>query len=128
MGKIWGITLKGLETDENGVKSYLWATNEQFKEIMEMLHDETKKDAWFMLGDKPFQIKRIVDFKQMNLDYAKELPSFRKYVLETIEEEKRLGVGEWAEEKQINAEGLKKLDELKSRFRLNKGDDDNEIL
>ena len=121
MAKIWAITVKGEETGVDGVKMYRWATEEQFQSIMAMLQDETKKNAWVMLGDRPIQVNRIADFKPMELSYAETLPSFSRYVLDRIEDEKKLGIGNWEEPKQINAEGLAKLEEMKRQFRLDKG-------
>lgn len=121
MAKVWAITVKGEETGVDGIRMYRWATEDQFQSIMEMLQDDSKKNAWVMLGDRPIQISRIVDFKPMDLDYAKSLPSFSKVVLDRIEEEKKLGIGDWEEPKQINAEGLARLEEMKQKFRLDKG-------
>lgn len=120
MSKVWAITVEGMETMECGVKNYLWATETQFQDIMEMLQDETKRNNWITIGDKPIQLKRIKDFKRVELDYAKDLPSFKNYLIERIEKEKQLGIGEWHKEIE-NKEGIKRINDLKAKYQLNKG-------
>lgn len=120
--KIWGILVKGYSEGYDGLKMYLWATEEQYQDIMAMLQDETKRDAWVTLGDTPFQIKKIEGFKKMSLKYARTLPSFQKYILERIDEEKRLGIGNWGNPAlKENPEGMKRLEDLKAKLKLGKG-------
>lgn len=122
MAKVWAIVVKGEEQGVDGVNMYRWATDEQLKSIMEMLQDPTRQNAWITLGGRPLQISRIKDFKPMELGYAKTLPSFSTTLLQRIEEEKQLGIGDWDKELLENPEGKKRLEELKSQFRLGGGE------
>lgn len=108
MDRVWAITIKGEEKGVDGVNKYLWATEKQYRAIMDLLQDESKQSAWVTLNDRPIQVGRIKDIKPMKLSYAKELPSFSSKVLKEIEAEKRLGGGDAK-----RAEGLKRLGEMK---------------
>lgn len=108
MNRVWAIVIKGEELGVDGINRYYWATEKQYRAIMDLLQDESKRNSWVTLNDRPIQVGRIKDIKPMNLSYAKELPSFDRRILQEIKVEQQLGEGETSK-----AENLKRLEGMK---------------
>lgn len=87
--QIAAITVKGSGKDENGLTNYVWATKKQLSRLLEAQFDDIERNFVFQLGDYGIRPCDILTFKIMSLDKAKELPAFRGYVLEALEQEKQ---------------------------------------
>lgn len=86
--KIVAIKLKGEALDEFGCQKYIWATKEQAKKIMDSQYTDDH-GFMFQIGDVFIRANDIAMMKIMDLESAKSLPSFKPYILEAIEREKR---------------------------------------
>lgn len=117
MSKVVGILLKNNEIREDGVKNWLYVTKEQFDRIMESQLDPEMRNFRWSVGDMTFTINDIKITKAMDISYAKQLPTWGRYIEERVQEQELLN----AKNSEINSEGLKKLEDLKSKFNLEKG-------
>lgn len=88
MTKIVAIVLKGMGKDTNGFQQYVWATEKQMHQIMQAQSDDEMRDHLFELGGHYFKVRDIERAETKDLEYAKDLPAFRRYVLDAIQQEK----------------------------------------
>lgn len=119
MSKVVGILLKNNEVTSYGVKNWLYVTKEQFDRIMESQLDPEMRNFRWAVNDRTFTLSDIKETKVMDVEYAKTLPTWGKYI------EKRVKEQELLEAQNQNSEGLKKLEEMKSKFKLGGGLNEN---
>ena len=139
-------TIKGLGKDENGIQQYVWLTQQQADELSERQYDTELCRRLVKYGDRRFKPIDVESMEDLPLteEMIKYSANFRGYVLEALMEEgqlpnnlqkvalesgyrqlitkakQNLPMGQ--EPKLIeNPEGLKRLAELKSQHRLEKG-------
>lgn len=110
MTKVYAVTIKGYGKDEFGLQQYEWATEKQVRRILNSQNDSEHRDDFFQLGERVFRCKDIVQIKEMQLEYATGIPSFRGYVLEQIDREER--------EEAEKLEGRKRYEELKQQHEI----------
>lgn len=113
--KIYAIKIKGLGTDANSINQYEWATPSQFEALMSAYDDPVRSTRPFRLGDCVFRLSDFISGKAMRVSYARELPSFKPYVLEALEREKK------EQAKLENPEGKARLNVLKAQHRIGGG-------
>jgi len=122
MSKVVGILLKNNKVDSLGVKQWLYVTKDKFDKMMESQLDPEMRGFRWAVKDVTFTMADIAETKEMDDDYARTLPTWGKYIEERVQEQKLL---EAKQQESLNPEGLKKLEEMKANFRLNKGVNDN---
>lgn len=119
VSKVVGILLKNNEVTSYGVKNWLYVTKEQFDKIMEsQLNPEMRNFRW-AVNDRTFTLSDIKETKVMDVEYAKTLPTWGKYIENRVKEQELL------EAQNQNPEGLKKIEEMKSKFKLGGGLNEN---
>lgn len=106
---VHAVAIRGLGPDSNGVNQYEWLTDKEFKNIMEAI---TNGQAYVVIGGNIVQTRDILRTKQMKLREARDLPSFKSYVLDVLKAEKAEAA------KLENPEGRRRIEALmeKSRF------------
>lgn len=85
--EIVAISVKGLGLDSNGLQQYVWATRTQLGRLLEAQFDEKERNYVFQLGDRGIRPCDIVSFKIVDVNVARQWPSFRKYALTALERE-----------------------------------------
>ena len=114
MSRVVGILLKNNEMTNWGVKNWLYVTEEQFGKIMESQLDPEMRNFRWAVGDRTFTLSDIKETKVMEVEYAKTLPTWGKYIENRVKEQELLN----AQNSEVNPDGLKRLESLKSKFQI----------
>lgn len=116
--KVVGILLKNNETDSTGIKNWLYVTKPQFEKIMDSQWDPELRGIRWAVKDRTFTVADIKETKEMDVDYAKTLPTWGKYIEQKVNEQILL---EASQQGEVNEQGIRKLEDMKAKFQLNKG-------
>ena len=106
---VHAVAIRGLGPDSNGVNQYEWLTDKEFKIVMSAI---TNGQTYVTIGGSIIQTRDILRTKQMKLSKARELPSFKSYVLEALKAEREQVA------KLENPEGKARLEALKAKYRV----------
>lgn len=147
---VYKMPIKGLKNDDNGIPQYIWLTEKQVDDLMERQYDPELSDKCLKYGKVLVRPSDVISPAQpvaLTEDLIKNNASFRGYVLGALMDEgllpeklqkvaiqsgysrliseKREQLGQGDEVKQVNEQGKKRLEELKSQYNLGRVSNEN---